>query len=188
MIRNLAEKIGHSLIHGGMPEENFEIYAYGAECFLNLFISEILLLTFGLFTHRLPEILLWDISFMLLRRQIGGYHAHSHFSCIICSTAIGSFSLLLNTFWKYIPAFGYFCLILLLPFIVRHSPVLHPNHPVTKELKNSARKKGILLFFTETIVSLLFFLFYPPFAYPIISGIFSAEILCILGYYKNFSH
>ena len=86
MIRNLAEKIGHSLIHGGMPEENFEIYAYGAECFLNLFISEILLLTFGLFTHRLPEILLWDISFMLLRRQIGGYHAHSHFSCIICST------------------------------------------------------------------------------------------------------
>ena len=125
---------------------------------------------------------------MLLRRQIGGYHAHSHFSCIICSTAIGSFSLLLNTFWKYIPAFGYFCLILLLPFIVRHSPVLHPNHPVTKELKNSARKKGILLFITETIVSLLFFLFYPPFAYPIISGIFSAEILCILGYYKNFSH
>lgn len=185
MIQNLAKKIGYFMICFGMPEENYKIYVYSIECLLNLFISDILLILLGIFTHHLIEIIIWDISFMPLRRQIGGYHANSHFGCICASIFIGGICLICNHFWSSFPIVGYLCLLFLFPVIVKLTPVLHPNHPVTKKQIQRAHQTGIFLFLLETVISFLFLFFYPFCTWCIISGIFSASVLCIVGYFKN---
>lgn len=127
MIHSFSKKISTYLIRAGLPSEKYEVYAYGAECFLNLLICDILLILYAIITHHLLEIIIWTTSFSFLRRHIGGFHANSHFSCIISSVLLGIFCItltdagILNLPSILIVFFYVFVLFILVPLYYKQS-------------------------------------------------------------------
>ena len=73
------------------------------------------------------------LSFIILRQSAGGYHASSHFFCILSFTVIFAVFVTVMTF---LPA-GYYLPVILvslaigIPVIVRTAPVAHENKPLT---------------------------------------------------------
>lgn len=175
MIKTLSQKIASYLAENGGEKEKRQIYAYGVECFLNEFISDLLLLIIGLLTHRLPELIIWCAAFIPIRIHLGGYHAPTHFRCIAAGTVLGACSLLINPLWArvypYIPPLM-LLLVLLLAF--RKAPILHKNHPASEKRKKSARIRALILIAAEGGLAMLLMPFIPSFAAPVFTGIFTA--------------
>ncbi len=65
--------------------DQLEIYIYGLECFLNTFITIVLLFVWGVLSHTLGYTLIWVITFSLLRHYTGGAHAPTQLTCILGS-------------------------------------------------------------------------------------------------------
>lgn len=143
MIHSFSKKISTYLIRAGLPSEKYEVYAYGAECFLNLLICDILLILYAIITHHLLEIIIWTTSFSFLRRHIGGFHANSHFSCIISSVLLGIFCITLTdagilNLPSILIAF-FLCLCIIYPC----APVLQAKHPLPQRQKKQEHTKGL---------------------------------------------
>lgn len=96
MIHTLAIKIVDFLMKYGTAKKSRAIYIYGTECFISECIGNILLFTIAFPLHEEYMMLIWLISFLSIRIHIGGYHANSHWMCLVISTLIGVSSILLN--------------------------------------------------------------------------------------------
>lgn len=155
MIQKLSRKVVTTLVtasHQTIDDEQQEVYLYGMECFLNTGITVFLLFIWGVFLDTLLETIIWIISFSLLRKYSGGYHAHSQLSCIVSSTLLGiSNTFALNFFNPdFCLLFPIFVLaIFVFIFLV---PIISPTKPLSPLL--AYRNKKIALF----LIILYFFL------------------------------
>ena len=75
-----------------IDQDQQDVYIYGLECFLNTFITIILLMLWGLLSHTLGCTMIWVIVFSLLRHFMGGAHAPTQLICILGSFALGCFN------------------------------------------------------------------------------------------------
>lgn len=182
MIHSFSKKISTYLIRAGLPSEKYEVYAYGAECFLNLLICDILLILYAIITHHLLEIIIWTTSFFFLRRHIGGFHANSHFSCIISSVLLGIFCITLTDAGilklPSILIVFFLCLCIIYPC----APVLQAKHPLPQRQKKQEHTKGLQILGIEFILSLTFHFIFPFIPSSIASGAFAAAVCCLIGY------
>ncbi|MBD5134524.1 MAG: accessory gene regulator B family protein [Lachnospiraceae bacterium] len=133
--------------------EDIEVYIYGMECFLNTFITIIILAIWGLLSDSLTGTFLWIAVFSSLRHNTGGYHAHTHAGCIISSVLLGiSASFIPIIKYKYILLI-LFCILLL--FLIIVSPVSSAVKPLTKEEKIKNKKYAVLKLCIIFLISLL---------------------------------
>lgn len=72
-----------------VSNDQLSIYVYGLECFLNTFITIVLLVFWGFLSHTLFYTVIWVISFSLLRHYTGGAHAPTQLTCILGSVLLG---------------------------------------------------------------------------------------------------
>lgn len=175
MIKILSQKIASYLAENGGKKERQQVYAYGIECFLNEFISDLFLLVVGLLTHRLPELIIWCAAFIPIRIHLGGYHAPTHFRCIAIGTLLGACSLFVNPFWTRIDSrFLFLMLLFVLLLAACKAPILHKNHPASEKRKKSARIRALILIAAEGGLAMLLMPFAPFFGAPVLTGIFTA--------------
>jgi len=87
--------------YGESSEENADIYAYACEAIIAFLVNLSLSLVIALMFGRVREGLIFVLVFAWLRRYTGGYHAKTHFSCILAFSCIfaGSMALLSLTTW-----------------------------------------------------------------------------------------
>ena len=132
--------------------------------------------------------ILWFLSFIILRNYIGGYHASTHIRCILFSTVFGMISL---TLFKTIPVikireilFFYLSCFLLLCFF---PPIVNETAPIAD--KNNDRmqlkRKGWIALFAESLSSILLFFFLPTLSNSIVIGTLGAELLYIMAWIKK---
>lgn len=184
MIHRLSLHLSKYLIANGLPEQNQDIYVYGAECFFNLFLCDSILLCYAVLSHQIPEFFLWTVSFSILRSHIGGYHAPSHALCIVSSVLLG---ILCLTLYPSVSLHSLYILILLafcFLFIIKFAPIVSPSHPLSNPLKKKEHFISIICFIIEYFVAEIFYQFHPAYSSIIIISILSASILSILGYIK----
>lgn len=93
MIQEIAKKIVKTCMNAGIINEDPEVYVYGSELVISSFLGIFLSLLSGLLFGNFLETLLFLILFILLRRYTGGYHAQTHFNCILGTNLL---SVLLN--------------------------------------------------------------------------------------------
>ena len=98
MIHRLSELLTQYFMKYGQATDKAEVYIYGIECFISEFIGNLLLLIVAILWHQISAMIIWTLSFLLIRTQLGGFHCKTHFSCLCLSTSIGIFSLLINRF------------------------------------------------------------------------------------------
>lgn len=85
--QHLAKRIMNTLKEDSTDET--AVLAYGFECLINLLIPLSFFLIYSICNHIFIEMLCWLVTFLILRNQIGGYHADSHIKCIIYSILYG---------------------------------------------------------------------------------------------------
>lgn len=155
MIEQCARRFsGYLIEHGAAPEQR-EVYSYSVECILNLFFSDLLLFSIGLLLHQIPALLVWNISYTLLRVNIGGYHASTHGRCILAGTAVGLISLPLNHLWFMLPGAVTVLLLVILLDIGFLAPVPHERRPVTLQKKKKARIHALIVTVSGFLLALL---------------------------------
>ncbi len=108
MIQRLSAKIVQVLIINAQIDtdsEQKEVYIYGMECFINTVVPVIVLFIWALCVECIIETFIWIVSFTLLRKFTGGYHASSQLKCILGSILLGIINTLVARY-IYIPVIG----------------------------------------------------------------------------------
>ena len=134
MIHNLSQKLTTTFIHHRIIDaEDREIYIYSFELLLSAVINLAVVVLLICLTGQVWGGVGFVLSFIILRQSAGGYHASSHFFCILSLTVIFAVFVTVMTF---LPA-GYYLPVILvslaigIPVIVRTAPVAHENKPLT---------------------------------------------------------
>lgn len=185
MISELSQKISAYLIENGADHEEEEVLAYGAECFLNLLISDGLLLVIGLLTHHVVPLLIWAVSFSLLRANLGGLHALSHFWCILIGTGIGASSLVISPVLAVHPVAAVLCTIAGAIVAIVIAPVPHKNKKHIQAHRKKMKVKVAITAAIECVMMCVFYFIDPMYAAYFACGLIMAVGLGIAGIMWN---
>lgn len=181
MIYRISNFLSDYICRNEGTPQNQEIYRYGIECILNEIISDFFLILCAIIMHQVIPILIWNISFSLIRIYLGGFHATTHSKCIFYGTIIGTISVYFNFIWTHLNRVELTTLIiLLLIFSVKYAPITHKNHPVSISQKSMARKCLIFFITLEGIIIVLFFKSFPFIISPIMTGMMTAFLMGLI--------
>ena len=152
MIKEFSDHLAHVI---AVQTEDFaseEVTSYGIECLANELISDLILIAAGILLHQLVSVMVWLVTFTMVRIQIGGFHASTHARCIFIGSIIGILCIFLNSFWVEYSLF-YSLLVFLFSLYTagRYAPVVHPNHPVSAPLRRKAHFKALFFISVEGI-------------------------------------
>lgn len=191
MIHRLSESIAY--FYGekvNYSKDKIEVCAYGLEIIISDVIVLFIAILISLLTKTFIHTIILLAVFVLLRHQVGGFHASSHFRCnmiffVAYISAIGLIKGVPNDTIEYlVMCFG----IVGVLAILKYAPVGHPNKPVSKKRKEKFRKTGIIMviiFFVLSILLVAFFSDMERYALSITFGIFYAGMSIIAEIYKR---
>ncbi|MPM25615.1 Accessory gene regulator protein B [bioreactor metagenome] len=181
MIAQLSKRISSYYIASGTDPEDAEVLAYGAECLITLLISDGLLLLVGVATGRVAELVVWSLSFTLLRLNLGGLHAVSHFWCITIGTVIGAASLLVSPLWQAHPRAAAVCALAAAVTAVALAPVAHRNKRHIQRQRTRIKQKVALTAAVECAAAWFLFSSSPVIASFLVSGLVMSVALGVAG-------
>ncbi|MDR3767334.1 MAG: accessory gene regulator B family protein [Butyricicoccus sp.] len=111
--------------------EDAEVQEYGLFCLVETISFHAAQLVLAIFLHLVPETLLFDATFLLLRSHTGGYHASTPMRCFAMSIAVWA-GLMLAC--QYVPVGLCGILGLLAAAVIwRIAPLPHENNPFSPE-------------------------------------------------------
>ena len=183
----MIEKISATLaefICTSLPNENndskYEILKYGFECIINTGIPCVIYFIVSIINHMQLETLIWFIVFIFYRNLIGGYHASSHFKCILFSSLYGILAILLIPSSLYIPTKCKIYIMLIL--IILHfffKPVIHHEEDMNSFYLRTTQIKIHMLLLTLLFSILILDNIAHSLSCSIFVGVLSSELLFI---------
>lgn len=192
MLSRLAQNAAYFFAEKDViKKEDIKIYAYGYETLFSEVISWIITAIIAIATKSVLETMVYMISFMQLRESIGGFHAKTHLGCIIISTVVYVVCLFL---WFYTPYEWHRViivsgLILHLIFVLAIAPVEHPNKPFSEKEAIKYRKRGCILSFVYSSISLMLIILpwsiCSVLSYAIVLGLLSASVSMTTEYLRQ---
>lgn len=190
IITRLSKKIASIFIlHGIIQEEDKEVYEYSFELLLSTILNSVAIIVIAILTKRILEATLFVIGFVPLRALAGGYHADTHFRCLLI--LLFTFSLFLLTL-VFLPVKFFFVITImmilisiLLVFIL--SPVEDSNRPFSEHEKISLKRKSraSILVYTVIVFGLSFLFSNKIFGFSLAFGIFSVSVSLLASVIKN---
>jgi accessory gene regulator B len=125
---------------GAISGDDRDVYVYGLDVLLSTALNILCVLAAGLLLGRIPETLVYMLCFIVLRSAAGGYHANTHFVCLLILLAAYGASMALL---MLLPLSGLFAVIFSaasLAAVLILAPAPHENRPVSgRELKKFRR-------------------------------------------------
>ena len=89
MLERLAKGTARFFVEQKAAESEFEeVYAYGAEIVYSTILNGLIVLLMSVITGTFIPTLVFIISFILLRRSAGGFHASTHTKCMLILVAV----------------------------------------------------------------------------------------------------
>lgn len=132
MLSKLAQNAASFFVKKGLiKKEDKEIYVYGLEVLISEALNWLICIIIAIATGKLLETVFYMIAFMHLRETIGGFHANSHYGCIIISTLVYVACLWLICMTPP----GWYVVLVVVGLLIYMSqiyliaPVAHPNKP-----------------------------------------------------------
>jgi accessory gene regulator B len=184
MIHKLAIDIADVFVHEKIVKESeVQVYAYSFELLISTIINFVFIFTIAAFLHIVIETILFLAAFIPLRILAGGFHAKTHWFCILVFTLCFYFFvwLALLTPSSYL---GIFILIEgLITFltVLRYAPVEAENKPLSQLQKFKLRRKSLILTSFNLLIALCGLLFpYTPVSY-YTSGALAAAISLVVA-------
>lgn len=156
MFANITEKIVSNMEKQHMIQtDRRNIYKYGINQMLNMFLNIFTFLVIGLFFHMTAETVIFTAAYIPLRIYAGGFHAKTPFNCWIIS-ALMLISVLVTMKYADISLFIYdvFAIISAVVILIL-SPVEDRNKPLDEVEKKIYKKRGLLVFAVELLLQVV---------------------------------
>ncbi len=170
MVRRLANKIAVSL---GYDEEREAVVAYGLLAIVQIGITIILALIFGLIVGAPVEAMIVCFAVSIFRKYSGGAHAYDADFCTIVSVVYCTVAALASRMLATIVNPGIVLIVVIICYILtywiiyRYVPVDSPNKPITNKDKIKRMRKGstiiVSVYFALQLVFYFFASRYPAF-------------------------
>jgi len=163
MILSVSKRLSSFCARSGIIQQEDEaIYRYGFEVFLAMVMNFLVLLVIAAISRNIWATTMFMTGFIPLRAQAGGYHAKTHFHCLVILLIVYiafliTIHLLMPSWYVYIIIM---CLSISIPCIWFMSPVEDQNKPLnTLERKHfrSRSRAAILIYTVAIIISALLF-------------------------------
>lgn len=164
LIHRISEKIAFLFSEKKIiTEDMIEIHIFSLECMITTAINIVLLILLSCFFGVFTESLFMIIPFMIIRSKAGGFHAKTHFGCIMGFMITYIFSVILL---RIIPQNIYHIYVLIsiitLPFlIIKYGVIPSINYEVTLDEKNEFIKESKRLSFILSLITLAVFFISP---------------------------
>ena len=155
------ERISHKLTNyilkkGIIKSDNYDIYQYGFQCFLEVSISIICSISIALLLHMLPECFFFFLLFIPMRSFCGGLHFKNYLLCLVFSLIVLSSTLMVTKFISVpcIVSLGIYLFCALAILII--GPVDHPNREVEYSDDHVFKLKTYYTLLVNLILAIIF--------------------------------
>lgn len=191
MLTRFAKMLSSFFISKALiQEEEREVYDYCFEIMLSTVLNLMVVLFISIITHTIIPTIFYIVSFMIVRKTAGGYHAESHLACLaILVLSYVSFLVLLHILphtWLKIASIVFVFISGVLVFFL--SPIEDHNKPLTEEETKKFKKKSriTILLLSLLTVALIALLSNEQIPFSLASGMFTVSISLIAGKIKNY--
>lgn len=152
-MKQLSERITDYIVKSGaISEESYAIYQYGFQIGLEMGSCFLVSLGIALYLHMIPQFFVFTGIFMLLRTYAGGLHLNSYLGCFICSTAVQTITLLINSQYAIVFPVAWRIILISTALILKNAPVENINRELDAEEKKHCKEvtmkilAGVLIF------------------------------------------
>lgn len=164
-------------------DSKYEILEYGFECIINTGIPCIIYIIVSIIRQLQSETIIWFSVFIFYRNLIGGYHASSHFKCILFSTLYGGAAILLIPFSlniSIIKKIYIMAIITILHFFLK--PVIHHEEDMNSYYLQKTQIKIHILLLTLSLSILILDNIARSLSGAMFIGVLSSELLYLLHF------
>lgn len=185
MIKLISSKVARILCEDEKHTDNYELYEYAIYIILSSAFHMATVIVLGLVFNLLTESLVFYLSFIVIRKFAGGYHAKTPVRCYLFSFASNIIILCLvkwlssiNTLFIFIfIIFELLCVVLILLI----SPLDTENNPLTGQEKKMYRMlTSIITILIFIISSLCFFKGYRNIESSMICGVVMSALVLLM--------
>lgn len=155
MIRRCSDRITAYFVRNQViDDENRELYSYGLELLLAECTSILCVFILGLISGHFIDSVLFLAAFIPLRTYAGGYHANTHFRCLVLLIIVIATAVAIKAFVPANYLIIAFCSLSIpsLILVIVMAPVEHSNKSLSAGEKKRNKAISIVLFVIEHIV------------------------------------
>ena len=154
-MRYLSEKITDYIIKSGaISGESYEIYQYGFQIGLEMGSCFLVSLGIALYLYMIPQFFVFTGVFMLLRTYVGGLHLNSYLGCFICSIAVQTITLLINSTYAIVFPVAWGIILISTVLILKNAPVENINRELDAEEKKHCKEVTMKILASVLIFSI----------------------------------
>lgn len=152
-MKYISEKITDYIVKSGaISEESYAIYQYGVQIGLEMLNCFLICFGVALYLHMIPQFFVFTGVFMLLRTYAGGLHLDSYLGCLICSTAVQTIILLINSHYMIALPIAWGIILISTVLILKNAPVENVNRELDADEKKHCKNVTM-----KVLVGVLFF-------------------------------
>lgn len=136
-MKRLSEKLtGYVIKTGAVSAESYAVYQYGFQIGLEMLCCFVVCLSIAVYLHMIPEFAVFTVIFMLLRTYAGGMHLNGFQACFICSVAVQTLALLINSKYNFALTNAWLIMLVGAILILKAAPV----ECISRELEDDEKK------------------------------------------------
>lgn len=136
----LSEKLTDYIVKAGViSEESYAVYQYGFQIGFEIIICFLVCLGISLYLHMIPQFFVFTGVFMLLRTYAGGVHLNSYAGCFICSIAVHTIILLVNSYYMIALPIAWGSILISAALILKNAPVENINRELDVDEKRHCK-------------------------------------------------
>lgn len=155
MIQVIVKKlVDYQINIGTLSEDEREIYLYGYQMLMEFCINIITSIIIAVIFNAYIIVIVFTLSYLLLRGYIGGYHAKTSVGCFSMSACVLIIAVVAvkGIIGTEISKFILLVEIMLYPIISRKVPIPSENKPITENERNHFNKRAKQIYCIEIIM------------------------------------
>ena len=191
MIHAWAENISSFFIDNSVISENDrKVYSYCFELLISELINILIILAVAILSKQYVNIAVFLISFLLLRKWAGGYHANTHYGCTLILFLILTLFIVSEIVLSYNAKciLQFFNIFTSLPIICIFAPVDNSNKPIKDEQRKKFKTYCIII--TVALIGVICFFHLIKFekSYELSCGMFIVAVSILAAKLKESKH
>ena len=158
----LSEKMTDYVVKEGViSEESYSVYQYGFQIGLEMLSCFLICFCVSVWLYMISDFIVFTGVFMLLRTYSGGLHLNSYLECFICSIAVQSIILLIDSHDRIALLIASGIILISTALILKNAPVENVNRKLDTDEKRHCKNVtmkvlvGILIFSIGSTVARL---------------------------------
>lgn len=155
MIEHMAKGVSDYFIHYEIikPEDK-DVYEYSFQLLISMVINCLIILCISIASGTFIQCLVYNITFVILRKTAGGFHAETHLGCCcILGVVMSGFVLFIKFFPK--EQYNIVCvgsIIFSIFVVLLFAPIEHKNKPIKSEDKIRLKKMSVVYVILFSII------------------------------------